>query len=50
MKKPIISLIFTGGWSDRLGGIQIDSTRDDQIHIAHSPGDALKILTEILLS
>ncbi len=42
--KPIIALTSTGGWSARLGGTKIDSTREDHIYDAQSPEDALEIL------
>ncbi|MHA1674006.1 MAG: TIGR00725 family protein [Promethearchaeota archaeon] len=45
--KPIIALMATGGWSARLGGTQIDSTRNDRIYNAQSPEDALEILKSL---
>ena len=47
MKKPIIALNSSGGWSARLGGTRIDSTRDDSIYHAQNPGEVLTILRTI---
>ena len=39
-QKPMVALIPSGGWSQKLAGGKIDSTRSDQIHGVESPQEA----------
>ncbi|MHA1562530.1 MAG: TIGR00725 family protein [Promethearchaeota archaeon] len=48
MSKPIISLNTTGGWSTKLADTKIDNKRNDKIHSAQSPEDAIDILNNLL--
>ena len=41
--KPIVALDLGDGWSSRLAGEQLDPRRDDGIHRAQSPDDAVRL-------
>ena len=47
--KPIVSLVNSGGWSEKLVNSQLDNSRNDKIISASSPSDAISILSNILV-
>ena len=47
-QKPIISCIFTGGWSGRLADIEIDDRKGSEIYKAASLEDVFTYLNKIL--
>lgn len=42
--RVIVAMSNSGGWSEKLAGIQIDSRRSDKVHAAKSPEEALDII------
>ncbi|MHA1577415.1 MAG: TIGR00725 family protein [Candidatus Thorarchaeota archaeon] len=42
--KPIVALASSGGWAEKLAGIQIDERRTDVVFSADSPKEALDIV------
>ncbi|TFG34556.1 TIGR00725 family protein [Candidatus Thorarchaeota archaeon] len=42
--KVIVALAKSGGWAKKLAGAQIDERRNDKVHSADSPTDALDII------
>ena len=48
LKKPIVALSSTGGWSAKLATKQIDDTRDDFILDAHTPKEAVTKLIQLV--
>lgn len=48
LKKPIVALSSTGGWSAKLATKQIDATRDDFILDAHTPKEAVTKLIQLV--
>lgn len=46
--KPIVALRSSGGWAEKLAGTQIDTRRDDVIHSAETPREALDIIFKLL--
>ncbi|MEP7124432.1 MAG: TIGR00725 family protein [Byssovorax sp.] len=41
--KPILTLASTGGWGERLAGERLDARRDDPVHSAATPGEAITL-------
>jgi len=41
--KPIIALAASGGWASKMAGKQLDNRRNDQIHSAETPEEAVDI-------
>jgi hypothetical protein len=41
--KPILTLASTGGWGERLAGERLDARRDDPVHSAATPEEAVKL-------
>lgn len=42
--KLLVALVNSGGWAEKLAGTQIDKRRDDEVHSASSPTEALDII------
>ena len=42
--KLLVSLVNSGGWAEKLAGTQIDKRRDDKVHSARSPKEAIEII------
>ncbi|TFG33762.1 TIGR00725 family protein [Candidatus Thorarchaeota archaeon] len=42
--RVIVALAKSGGWAETLAGTQIDNRRNDKIHSAESPKEALDII------
>ena len=49
LEKPIVSLAYSGGWSEKLANTQLDDSREGNIVAASSPSDAVNILNRILV-
>ena len=41
--KPIIALATSGGWASKMAGKQLDNRRNDQVHSAETPEEAVDI-------
>jgi len=48
LKKPIIALEPSGGWSGKLAGTALDDRRDDTIITAKDPDEAIRLAIEIV--
>ena len=48
LKKPIVSLSLSGGWSQKLAGTRIDESRMDTIHGAKTPKKAVELLIDLM--
>ncbi|MHA1585298.1 MAG: TIGR00725 family protein [Promethearchaeota archaeon] len=46
MKKKIVALASSGGWSTKLAGQKIDDTRSDKILSAETPKEAVSLLIQ----
>ncbi len=46
--KPIVAATGLGGWSEKLAGKAIDDRRSDILLPAATPGEALRLLEEVL--
>ncbi|MFW9846497.1 MAG: TIGR00725 family protein, partial [Candidatus Thorarchaeota archaeon] len=46
--KPVIALVPSGGWAEKLAGSRIDKRRADVIHPAESPEEAVDLAFEAL--
>ena len=46
--KPVISLVPTGGWAEKLAGQKIDERRSDIVHAAQTPKEAVDIACKVL--
>ncbi len=46
--KPIISLVETGGWSEKIAGKKIDDSRKDKVHSAKNIEQVISFISEIL--
>ena len=42
--KPIVALASSGGWAAKLAGSQLDNRRNDVVHSASTPQEALDII------
>ncbi|MCB9537209.1 MAG: TIGR00725 family protein [Myxococcales bacterium] len=45
--KPIVALDLGDGWSARLAGERLDLRRDDHVHRAASPSEAVRLAAEL---
>ena len=50
LNKPIVALITSGGWSEKLANTQIDSTREDAIYSAQTPEEVIELLHTVFSS
>jgi uncharacterized protein (TIGR00725 family) len=48
LNKPIIALRTTGGWSEKLSGQKIDSSRLDEIYSADTTQNVIDLINSIL--
>ncbi|WP_371803938.1 TIGR00725 family protein [Candidatus Lokiarchaeum ossiferum] len=48
LKKPIVSLSTSGGWSQKLAGTRIDESRKEKIQGAKTPKKAVEQLIELM--
>ncbi len=46
--KPIVALAKSGGWAKKLAGTQIDGRRNDVVHSAEIPEEAVQIIFDAL--
>lgn len=46
--KPVVAMVGVGGWSERMAGEQIDSSRPDQVMQASTPEEAIEKLKPFL--
>lgn len=47
-KKPLVALKPSGGWSEKLAGFKIDSTRNDIIEVANTPLEAVEKIIDLI--
>ena len=45
---PIIAIKNSGGWANKVAGTKLDSKREDIIHSASDPENAIELLNQIL--
>lgn len=48
MKKPIVAMKNSGGWSEELAGQSLDATRNDVVVDLHTGHEAMRHLLEII--
>lgn len=48
LKKPVIAIEPSGGWSGKLAGMSLDDRRDDTIIAAKDPDEAIRVAIEIV--
>ncbi len=48
LKKPVVALSPSGGWSQKLANTRIDESRDDKIYSAISPKNAVNQLIKLI--
>lgn len=46
--RPIVAMVQSGGWSQKLAGTQIDSRRKDEIHSAETATEAVNFIFKAL--
>ena len=46
--RPIVALTESGGWAQKLAGTQIDGRRNDVVHSAKTPEEAVQIIFDVL--
>jgi uncharacterized protein (TIGR00725 family) len=46
--RPIVAISGSGGWAEKLANKKIDDRREDQVHAAETPEEALRIIVELL--
>jgi len=46
--RPIVALASSGGWAKKLAGKKIDDRRNDEIHRADTPQEAVKIAFDMI--
>lgn len=45
--RPVVALATHGGWAADLAGRAVDARRDDVVHAARTPADAVRLALEL---
>ncbi len=47
-QKPVVAMAHSGGWAEKLAGTRIDEKREDKVHSAETPEQAVDIVFKVL--